>query len=190
MDAVRRESMSEGTERPARSRWWPLKLLLALYFAYAGIRILGDPEYRTLFGGVNFGVHELGHLVFSPFGEFMAVAGGSLAQLLLPIAAAVLFATQRDRYAVAICVMWLAISLADVAIYAGDARALELELVSMSDDGGDHDWNYLLRSMNILNADLAIARSMRIVSVLLLAGGTIMAAMSSFTARPKPIAAD
>lgn len=42
----------------------------------------------TLFSGIIFGAHELGHLFWMPFGEWMSVAGGSLTQLLLPIGAA------------------------------------------------------------------------------------------------------
>jgi hypothetical protein len=168
--------VKEVTTHGQRQRFWPLKLALVAYLAYAGIRAIRDSEYRSLFAGVNFGVHELGHLVFSPFGEWITIAGGSFTQLLLPIAAAALFLHQKDRYAVGVCIIWLAISLADVAIYAGDARALELDLVSMSDDdAGGHDWNYLLDSMDMLRADLAVARGMRATAFVLLVAGSILA---------------
>lgn len=149
------------------------------YLAWSGLQALTRPDFATPFSGVNFGVHELGHLVFAPFGEWTTVAGGTVAQLLLPLAAAALFVRQRDRYAVCVCVMWLAISLADVATYADDARALQLDLVSLSEDGSGHDWTYLLDSVGMLNADVGIARAMRIVAVLLLGGGLVMGVMES-----------
>jgi len=102
---------------------------------------------------VIFGVHELGHLVFAFFGEFLAVAGGSIAQLLLPIGAMALFYKQKNRFGVAVCGCWLAVSMGQLAIYIADARAESLELVSFSPEGG-HDWNYLLEQMHLLKRTL------------------------------------
>jgi hypothetical protein len=148
-----------------------LRLLLLGYLSWAGIRQLTDAEYAGLFEGVNFGVHELGHLVFAFLGEWMSVAGGSLGQLLLPLAAALLFRRQGDRFAVAVCVGWLAISLADLAPYIADARAEELDLVSFSEDGAVHDWNYLLGRAGLLADDRRIAAFVRALAWAVLAAG-------------------
>ena len=45
---------------------------------------------------------QLGHLVFAPFGLWMSVAGGSIAQILLPIAAGALMFHYRDYFGAAI----------------------------------------------------------------------------------------
>jgi hypothetical protein len=121
---------------------------------------------------VIFGVHELGHLVFAPFSEFLTVAGGSIAQIALPVAALALFRQRRDRFAVAVCGVWLAVSLGQLAIYVADARAESLDLVSFSPEGGGHDWNYLLERMNLLKSDVQIGRFVRFVGwvVLVLSG--------------------
>jgi hypothetical protein len=153
-----------------RGRFWPIKLLLLAYLAYAGVRHLTDPDFASIFSGVTFGVHELGHLVFAFFGEWISVAGGSLAQVLLPVGAALLFLRQRDRFGVAVCGAWLAMSLANLAVYIGDARAEALDLVSFSPEGAVHDWNYLLESLGLLRNDTRIAGFVRAVGWVLLAG--------------------
>ena len=56
----------------------------------------------------------------------------------------------------------------DLARYVGDARALELPLVSMSPDGGDHDWNWLLDRSGLLAYDLRIAGVIRRSAAILL----------------------
>jgi hypothetical protein len=151
-----------------------LRALLLLYLAYAGVRQIVDWEYAGLFAGVIFGVHELGHLLFGMLGEWIGVAGGSLAQLLLPVAAGALFWKQGDRFAVAVCGCWLAISMASLCPYIADARAEELTLVSFSEEGAIHDWHYLLDSVGLLGNDLAIARFVRVLAALALGWSTLV----------------
>ncbi len=121
----------------ARGRWWLPRLLLLLYLAYAAFKHFRDPEYSTfLFGGVTFGIHELGHVIFSPLGEFMGIAGGSLAQVLAPLLAGLTFLfwqrdgePQRDYFALAVAGFWLSFSLHNLALYVGDARRQLLPLL-------------------------------------------------------------
>ena len=145
---------------------WRSAVLLGA--GYLGVRHLADPAYFSLFSGVTFGAHEFGHLAFAPFGEVLAVGGGSLMQLLVPVGAAVLLAGRRDGFGVVFAACWLSVSLVDLARYVGDARALELPLVSMSPDGGDHDWNWLLDHYNLLRYDLRIATALRRLAAVIL----------------------
>ena len=46
--------------------------LLTLYFLW----IAYDPLAGSFLDLVDLGIHETGHLVFAPFGEFMGFAGG------------------------------------------------------------------------------------------------------------------
>lgn len=68
---------------------------------------------------------------------------------------------------------WLAAALGDLSWYVGDARALELPLVSMGGEGDDHDWNYLLRTFDLLRSDLAIAAQLRRVGDLIWFGSLV-----------------
>ncbi len=58
--------------------------LFTLFLLVYGLYDLAQPGRGTLLGGVDLAIHETGHLVFSPFGEFMGFAGGTLFQLIMP----------------------------------------------------------------------------------------------------------
>ncbi len=154
--------------------WWraPLFALLALQV----LRPLREQGEWTLFSGIIFGAHELGHLFWMPFGEWMGIAGGSLTQLLVPIGAAAVVWRGKDWFGVAVCGLFLATSLAELSWYIADARTEMLDLVSFSEEGAVHDWNYLLGNAGLLRSDLAFARFTRFVSWIVLLGSTALAA--------------
>lgn len=149
----------------ARGRmWWPRALVLA-YVAYAGWRHYADGEYGSVFSGITLAIHELGHVLFGPFGEWLGIAGGSITQLAAPLAVALIMLRQRDYFGVAVGGAWLSMSLSNLAVYVADARAEALPLYSLG--GGDpvHDWNYLLGSLHLLPQDTAIAGAVRLASL-------------------------
>ena len=151
----------------ARDRWWQWRVPLLLSLAWDGRTHLGDADARGVFGGVTFGVHEFGHLLFAFLGEFMAVAGGSINQLLIPMATALLFYHYRDYFGIAVAGAWLSSSLLDLAVYIGDARSFDLDLVSFGEDAV-HDWAFLLGRMHLVQYDLQIAAATRGLGVLVL----------------------
>lgn len=110
---------------------------------------------------VNLPFHEAGHIIFSPFGRFIQVLGGSLGQLLMPaVCAAVLLLRTRDAFGAAMALWWLAESFMDIAPYINDARDLNLVLlggVTGKDVADYHDWEYLLRSLGLLRMDHILA---------------------------------
>jgi hypothetical protein len=163
-------------------RWIWLRVALLAYLVYVDARALADSESWNLFGGLTLGVHELGHVLFSPFGEWLSVAGGSITQLAAPLAAAVVLARQADWYGVGIVGTWEAYSLTNLATYVGDASAQELPLVGLSDEPM-HDWNYLLGHADLLSHDIAFARLLRVIAVLTLLASTALAAWALLLVR-------
>lgn len=151
----------------ARGRWWQWRVPLLLFLAWDGHRHLQDPEASGLFGGITFGVHEFGHLLFGFLGEFMAVAGGSLNQILIPVATGVLFYHYRDFFGIAAAGAWLSSSLIDLARYIGDARAFDLDLVGFGEDSV-HDWAWLLGRLGAVQYDTRIAALTRGAAVVVL----------------------
>ena len=133
-----------------------LRLLLLLFLAWAGVRQFQDPEFYHIFSGLTLAFHEMGHLIFAPFGETLTVAGGSITQLAIPLLAMFLLYRQGDFFGIAVGGAWLASSLANLSVYIGDARAEELPLVGFSDDP-EHDWNWLLDHFNALSSDTRLA---------------------------------
>lgn len=92
-------------------------------------------------------IHEAGHVLFSPFGEFMMILGGSLFQIALPIAIGIAFILKnRDNFAAAVCLWWASVSLVDLSPYIYDALHPQLTLLGggTGANDGPHDWIYLL----------------------------------------------
>lgn len=160
-------------------RDWRWRAVVLVALAWQATRPLRDSEAWHVFRGITFGAHEFGHLFFSFGGEWLAVAGGSLMQLIVPVGAAVaMVATPRkDWFGAVACGTWLAASLADLAPYIADARAQEMDLVSFSPDGGGHDWHFLLAQAGMLKRDLEIARLARAGAGLTLLVTFVLAAL-------------
>ncbi len=138
------------------------RLLLTVFLAIYGAACLAHPEAGGLLDAVDLGIHETGHLVFGPFGEFPGFAGGTLAQLIMPVLFAVYFRRQGDRHAATVAHWWIAQNLWNISVYAADARAQALPLVG----GGEHDWAYMLGRLGWLQLDTRISRLIWLVGVL------------------------
>jgi hypothetical protein len=142
-----------------RSPW--LRAPLLAYLAYAGVRHMLEPMYRSWFAGITLAFHELGHLVFAALGDTMHLLGGSLMQLLVPLAAGwYLLLRQGDYFGFAVGGAWLSFSLWELALYIWDAAREQLPLVGFSDDP-EHDWGTLLTRWHLLNSCDAIAFGVR-----------------------------
>ncbi|MBX9687411.1 MAG: hypothetical protein K2X27_11960 [Candidatus Obscuribacterales bacterium] len=160
------DALLDDAEDWCRGRiWWP-RLLLMLLGVQILVSHLKDPLYSNLFKGINLGFHEMGHMVFAPFGEFMGVAGGSIFQCLVPLLSTIMFFRQRDYFGIAFCFFWLSTNLFDLAVYVDDSRKLALPLVTpFKGDETIHDWNYLLDKLDMLQYDYIIANFMRQTAV-------------------------
>ena len=145
-----------------------LRLPLLLYLAYAGVNHVRDPMYSSWFGGLTFGLHELGHVLFSGFGEFMHIAGGSLTQLAVPMIGMVMLLYQRDYFGIAVAGCWESFSLYNLATYIGDAQTMQLPLVSIGGGDAYHDWEYLLVHLGLIEQDAKIAALTRGLGLIVL----------------------
>lgn len=97
-------------------------------------------------------IHEAGHPIIGMlFGQNMMVYGGSLFQVLFPLAFVWHFARQRQALGYCFCIAWEATSLHALGRYVADARARELPLVGNGDR--IHDWNEILERWNMLAYD-------------------------------------
>jgi hypothetical protein len=121
------------------------------------------PESGRILDAVDLAIHETGHLVFAPFGEFMGFLGGTLFQLALPVAFVVYFWRRDDRHAASVALWWVAQNCWNVSVYVRDARTQALPLVG----GGEHDWAYLLGRLGWLQHDRALGVGVHVVGALI-----------------------
>jgi hypothetical protein len=173
---ARLRELAEEIDEWCAGRSWLARAPLVLWFAWIGVRHLADPLYESLFGALNLGLHEAGHLLFSWLGLFLSIAGGTFLQLAAPLVSAAMFWRQPDYFALPICGAWLATNLYNVATYLGDARAMDLPLVTVGDaESVIHDWNYLLGATGMLRLDTFFAGGVRLVAFVLLWGSLALA---------------
>jgi hypothetical protein len=138
-------------------------IIASLYFFWCAY----DPYQWHLIDGVNLVIHEAGHIIFSPLGEFLMIAGGSLFQVIMPALFVGYFCYQRKFYSASLVLFWVGESILNVSVYAGDSVALQLPLLGGQDSV--HDWNYLLTSLNLLSATAQIAGAIRLLGTLVIA---------------------
>jgi hypothetical protein len=151
--AAARAWVAERVE--GRVWWYRAPLLLVLAWVLKGY--VDDPAGSSIFSGINLGFHEMGHAVFSwSKDRILTAAGGTIVELAIPIAAAVHLALkQRDPFGVTVCLFWLGTALVGAGVYAADARAQALPLVSPFGpvDVDSHDWTVLLMKYGKLSQD-------------------------------------
>lgn len=145
------EQLVDDVRDWCRGRYWHVRIPLLLYFGYVGLRQFGDAEYTSLFGAINLGIHEGGHLLFRSGGQFLHVFGGTFLQLLAPLASMIMFFRQRDYFAIAICFGWVSTNLANIGTYMADAERMQLPLVTVGDAAFViHDWRWMLTKFGLL----------------------------------------
>lgn len=172
-------------ERIDAGAFWTRVACLVAFAIWGGYFITAGVNWEKIgssfMHNINLPFHEFGHILFIPFGEFMMILGGSLFQVLLPLALMCVFVfKQRDTFAGSIMLWWSGQSFIDVSPYIADAEHRALPLVG---GGGEesHDWGNLLTMMNALDSTQAVANcSFGIGAILIIAalvwGGFILKA--------------
>jgi hypothetical protein len=152
--------------------------LLFIYFLW----IAYAPGLDSFLDNVNLPIHETGHFVFRPFGEFMGVAGGSIFQVILPAAFAGYFYRQEKFYSASVVLFWVGQSILNVYVYAADAVAMQLVLTSglTGSEGGFHDWNYLLAETGLLGSTKTVAGIIRMAGTLVIIAAGVFSIFYSF----------
>src|SRR5262249_52479316 len=121
--------------------------------------------------GIDLVFHEAGHVIFGFFGEFLAVLGGSLTQVLMPVIATVAFLRSRQWASAAVTLFWTGQSLTDGAIYAADGRARALPLPA---EGLIHDWSYILGRLGLLQSAETVGRLLFALGALTMLAGLLL----------------
>jgi hypothetical protein len=174
---------------PLEDDWHPVhRAILAiaaafyLLFVYQAARGSGPMLMIDL---VFVPIHEGGHLLFRFFGEFLAVAGGTILQLAVPLMLAAFFVFQRQIPGTAFCMFFFFEQFLPVATYMADARAQELPLLTVGDsDNVIHDWAYLFGKLGVLDHDTQIAHGVRVVGWLGMLGTLAWFILRSLKAKP------
>src|SRR5437773_7908050 len=113
----------------------------------------------------NLAIHEAGHPLFgilggggeSGFGYTLMAMGGTLLELIVPLACAAYFFFRRECIGIAFCAFWFFENFLYIGTYMSDARASALPLVG----SGDSDWEVLFTQWHLMLHDTQIAYTTR-----------------------------
>jgi hypothetical protein len=118
-----------------------ITILYVLAVRYApGDRPFDPPFLLFVMDTINLYIHEAGHLFTRPFGRFICVLGGSLVQVLLPLALLIV-TWRKDVRQTPPVAFWVGESMINVSVYIADAPYRKLRLIA---SGLTHDWWWLL----------------------------------------------
>jgi hypothetical protein len=134
--------------------------------------IVGDSFLHT----ISIPFHEAGHIFFSPFGDLMTSLGGSLTQVLVPVACMVAFLTTSPNiFGAGVMAWWAGQNLMDIAMYINDARTLQLVLLG-GQTGAEvegHDWERILTLTGALHRDHQIAVAVQALGAFIMIGALV-----------------
>jgi hypothetical protein len=148
-----------------------LLLLLLWTWSLGTASIQSNKVGESFLHVINLVFHEAGHILFIPFGGFMTSLGGSLTQVLIPLALTGVFLTKhRDPFGAAATWWWTGENLLDLAPYINDARDLQLVLLGgrTGAEVEGHDWERILMSLGWLHLDHTLARLAHMAGVLIM----------------------
>lgn len=138
--------------------------LLAL-IAYYGVKLarMDVPSWEMAGSLIHLPmvpIHEFGHILFRPFGEFMTNLGGALLQCALPLVfGGILLVKQRDPFGAAVMLWWSGVAVMDTAPYVYDAfMPQHVLLTGRTGDTGAHDFIDVLGDLGLLMKAQPIAR--------------------------------
>jgi len=163
-----RQRLLEVPEDVPRSVWYgriAAFLLMAVWGTGVVLSRMTDTPVLLHLTVILF--HEAGHVIFSPFGEALRVAGGTLGQLLMPLVCAVALHRRGDNFGAAICIAWMALSGIDASVYAYDAADPVLPLIG-GGTGADsfHDFIFLFERYGQLHHARGWAMAIKALGVL------------------------
>ena len=152
-----------------------LRAALLAGLIFYGIRLaamdVGSAEiYMSLMHAPMVPIHEFGHILFRPFGEFMMNLGGALFQAGLPLVFAGIFLVRnRDPFAAGVMLWWSAVAVIDTAPYVYDAQEPKLILLTgRTGDTGSHDFVDVLGDLGMLQRARAVAYVVHAFGVVML----------------------
>ena len=138
--------MAESVQLPEdiqrRLNAWKAVGALGVCAIYGWFAIVKDAQVPVLVF-LDIAVHEVGHKLFSPFGDLIMLIMGTGTQILFPFVVGLVFGIwKRNFIAWGVCWAWSANAMCDGARYIYDAPRGELMLLGAGDGLGD--WSKIL----------------------------------------------
>lgn len=144
-------------------------ILISWYFLDSAL----SPTSWHFIDFVDLIIHEAGHWIFMFFGDFIASAGGTISQLLIPLIFTIYFFLKREMLSGFLLFIWFGYNFVNISVYMADAVVMQLPL--LGGDTAGHDWHNMLSTLNLLNYTSILANITRIIGVIIVITGAVFA---------------
>jgi hypothetical protein len=153
---------------PRKILW--LYIPLWLCFAYLLLQILGfqaGSEQNILITGmyfIEFGVHEVSHLLVGFLPSIFVAAAGSIGEITFTVLILVAALKARSYFATIFGALWVMLAMTSVGRYMADARTQLIPLMGPSDQP-IHDWFFVFNQLGWLQYDTLIGSVVRGIGI-------------------------
>lgn len=160
-----------------RAPLW-LYIVLWLFFAYLYVVILSyraeasDNLVLSALYLVEFGVHEISHLVVAFLPPVLVAAAGSAGEVTFTWL--IVWAAVKARsFSVVFGLLWVMLAMHNVGRYMADAQVMQLPLVGPGENV-KHDWNFVFGQLGWLPACVAIGNTVAVLGAIIGALGLLL----------------
>ncbi|MDD5258342.1 MAG: hypothetical protein PHD29_00020 [bacterium] len=153
------EELIKTAKEWCRGKNWIIRVPVVIWLAYIFVNYLRRPDYLSTLGAFNYWVHEAGHLLALPFGQFLEAISGTLLECLIPVIFLIAFLKQGEFFGASFCFGWLSTCFFYASWYISTAQRT---------DNWNHDWYNILSCMGILMYNHQIAFLVKLAAVILM----------------------
>ena len=149
-----------------KSIWFAIPFLaLCVYLFFQVLVFRADDSRNFILSGmyfVEFGVHEVSHIIFGFLPPIFVAAAGSIGEVTFTILIVIAALKAKSYFAAVLGSIWVMLAMNSAGIYMADARAMQLPLVSFG-DSAKHDWHFVFGQLGWLNSDTMIGGTVRVL---------------------------
>jgi hypothetical protein len=154
------------------------RVMLWFFYVYLFVHIVQfevEKNQNLFIAGlylIEFGVHELSHIITAFLPPILTAAAGSVGEISLTMLVALAALKERSYFAFILALQWFGLAMNSVGRYIADARTQTLPLIGPSETA-THDWHYILSQLGILQADVIIGTVVRGLGDIVALGGLL-----------------
>lgn len=119
---------------------------------------------------IDLFIHEAGHIVFALFGRMFHFLGGTLLQLIIPVATVIVFG-RSSFFSLPFTLYWTGHNFINASIYMGDAPYRQLRLISPS---AIHDWHWIFTELGMMEDAEFIAEIVNVLGIVICGIGILI----------------
>lgn len=112
---------------------------------------------------IQFGVHEVSHIVAIMLPSLWVAMAGSIGEISFTVLFIVACIKYKSYFLAIFGALWCMLAFRSVGIYISDAQEQLLPLMGPAGDASQHDWHYILGELNLIQYDNLIGGTVSVL---------------------------